>query len=389
MPARNHLAARVATANDGNRRSADAATLVLGIETSCDETAAAIVSRDAKGRGAIRSSTVRSQWEKHRAFGGVVPEIAARAHVECLDQMIREALADAGVAFSDIDAIAATAGPGLIGGLMVGLVTAKMLALAHGKPLLAVNHLEAHALTVGLTDGLPPPYLLLLVSGGHTQLLAVDDVGSYRRLGSTIDDALGEAFDKTAKLLGLPMPGGPAVEEAARRGDPRRFALPRPMLGRAEPHFSFAGLKTAVRHAALTVAPLTEQDVCDLCASFQSAVADSVVDRTRQAMRRAAMEPAAMETTDRGLRHLVVAGGVAANEALRAALTELAATEGYTFHAPPLALCGDNAAMIAWAGAERYVRGHIDGLDAPVRPRWPLDTAAVPALGAGSKGAKA
>ncbi|MGD9671299.1 MAG: tRNA (adenosine(37)-N6)-threonylcarbamoyltransferase complex transferase subunit TsaD [Hyphomicrobiaceae bacterium] len=370
--------------DDGRLRKSYAATLVLGIETSCDETAAAIVLRNAEGRGEIRSSMVRSQWERHRAFGGVVPEIAARAHVECLDQLICEAMAEAGVTFADIDAIAATAGPGLIGGLMVGLVTAKMLALAHGKPLLAVNHLEAHALTVGLTDGLPPPYLLLLVSGGHTQLLAVDDVGGYRRLGSTIDDALGEAFDKTAKLLGLPMPGGPAVEEAARKGNPLRFALPRPMLGRAEPNFSFAGLKTAVRHAALAIAPLTEQDVCDLCASFQAAVADSVIDRTRQAMRVAATRPGI-----RQLRHLVVAGGVAANQTLRAALTELAQTEGYTFHAPPLALCGDNAAMIAWAGAERFARGHVDGLDAPVRPRWPLDTDAAPALGAGSKGAKA
>lgn len=373
-------------ASDDEPGRARAATVVLGIETSCDETAAAIVARHATGQGEIYSSAVRSQWEKHRAFGGVVPEIAARSHVECLDQLIGEAMDEACVTFADIDAIAATAGPGLIGGLMVGLVSAKMLALAHGKPLLAVNHLEAHALTVGLSDGLPPPYLLLLVSGGHTQLLAVDDVGSYRRLGSTIDDALGEAFDKTAKLLGLPMPGGPAVEAAARKGDSRRFALPRPMLGRAEPHFSFAGLKTAVRHAALAIAPLSEQDVCDLCASFQLAVADAVVDRTRRAMRLTAAAPASAAGE---LRHLVVAGGVAANQALRMALTDLARAEGYAFHAPPLALCGDNAAMIAWAGAQRYARGHVDRLDAPVRPRWPLDTDAAPALGAGSKGAKA
>lgn len=384
MPAQTHPAARVAKASDGEPRKTNAAILVLGIETSCDETAAAIVARNAEGQGEIRSSVVRSQWEKHRAFGGVVPEIAARAHVECLDQLILEAMAEAQINFRDIDVIAATAGPGLIGGLMVGLLTAKMLALAHHKPLLAVNHLEAHALTVGLTDALPPPYLLLLVSGGHTQLLAIDEVGSYRRLGSTIDDALGEAFDKTAKLLGLPMPGGPAVEAAARTGDRHRFALPRPMLGRPEPHFSFAGLKTAVRHAAMAIAPLTEQDVCDLCASFQAAVADSVVDRTRQAMRQAAVAPA-----NREYRHLVVAGGVAANQTLRSALTELARTEGYTFHAPPQALCGDNAAMIAWAAAERYAHGQCDSLDAPVRPRWPLDTDAAPALGSGSKGAKA
>lgn len=384
MPAQDQPAPKAVTEHDGSRRSAGTATLVLGIESSCDETAVAIVARYDNGRGEIRASSVRSQWEKHRAFGGVVPEIAARAHVECLDQLISETMTEAGASFADIDAIAATAGPGLIGGLMVGLVTGKMLALAHGKPLLAVNHLEAHALTVGLTDGLPPPYLLLLVSGGHTQLLAVDDVGSYRRLGSTIDDALGEAFDKTAKLLGLPMPGGPAVETAARSGDPRRFSLPRPMLGRAEPHFSFAGLKTAVRHAALAIAPLSEQDVCDLCASFQAAVADTIVDRTRRAMQVAASSP---ET--RALRHLVVAGGVAANETIRASLNELARTEGYTFHAPPLALCGDNAAMIAWTGAEHFARGLSDGLDAPVRPRWPLDKDAAPALGAGAKGAKA
>lgn len=384
MPVQDHPTAHAVTPRHEALRDAKASTIVLGIETSCDETAAAIVARNAQGHGEIRASRVRSQWEKHRAFGGVVPEIAARAHVECLDQLISEAMVEAGVTFADIDAIAATAGPGLIGGLMVGLITGKTLALAHGKPLLAVNHLEAHALTVGLTDDLPPPYLLLLVSGGHTQLLAVDDVGSYRRLGSTIDDALGEAFDKTAKLLGLPMPGGPAVEAAALNGNPRRFALPRPMLGRAEPHFSFAGLKTAVRHAALAIAPLTEQDVCDLCASFQAAVSDSVVDRTRQAMRAAATVPEAPK-----LRHLVVAGGVAANAALRTALMELARREDYTFHAPPLALCGDNAAMIAWAGAERFARGDQDSFEAPVRPRWPLDKDAAPAIGAGSKGAKA
>ena len=360
------------------------AAVVLGIETSCDETAAALVERRPDGTGRILASVVRSQWEKHRDYGGVVPEIAARAHVECLDELIAAAMSEAGATFSNIDAIAATAGPGLIGGLMVGLMTGKILALAHSKPLLAVNHLEAHALTVGLTDGLLPPYLLLLVSGGHTQLLSVEEVGRYRRLGSTIDDALGEAFDKTAKLLGLPMPGGPAVEAAARSGDPARFALPRPMLGRPEPHFSFAGLKTAVRHAALAAAPLAEQDVADLCAAFQAAVADTVVDRTRRAM---ALHAAA--NTDAGARHLVVAGGVAANIALRQALTALAGAEGFVFHAPPIALCGDNAAMIAWAGAERLALGLVDDIDAPVRPRWPLDADASPALGAGSKGAKA
>lgn len=357
--------------------------VVLGIETSCDETAAAVVERSGSGRGRILSNVVRSQWEKHREFGGVVPEIAARAHVDCLDALIAEALRGAGIGFADLDAIAATAGPGLIGGLIVGLVTGKALALAHRKPLIAVNHLEAHALTVGLTEGLPPPYLLLLVSGGHTQLLLVEGIGRYRRLGSTIDDALGEAFDKTAKLLGLPMPGGPAVEAAARMGNPGRFDLPRPMLGRPQPHFSFAGLKTAVRHAALSIAPLSEQDVADLCAAFEAAVADTVADRTLRAMQLSA------SVLPEGNRHLVVAGGVAANLALRSALTGLAHSRGYMFHAPPLALCGDNAAMIAWTGAERLALGLVDGLDAPVRPRWPLDSEAVPALGAGLKGAKA
>ncbi|MCB1522151.1 MAG: tRNA (adenosine(37)-N6)-threonylcarbamoyltransferase complex transferase subunit TsaD [Hyphomicrobiaceae bacterium] len=361
-------------------------TLVLGIETSCDETAAAVVSRTGDGRGTILSNVVRSQWESHRPFGGVVPEIAARAHVDCLDDLIREAMTAAGVEFGDLDAIAATAGPGLVGGLIVGLITGKVLALAHDKPLIAVNHLEAHALTAGLTDGLRPPYLLLLASGGHTQLLAVEDVGRYRRLGTTIDDALGEAFDKTAKLLGLPMPGGPAVEAAARRGNRQRFAFPRPMLGRPEAHFSFAGLKTAVRQAAMAIAPLTDTDVDDLCAAFEAAVTDAVADRVGRAMELFQDIAAAQGVTG---RHLVVAGGVAANQALRGALTTLSTRRGYSFHAPPIGLCTDNGAMIAWAGAERLALGLVDGLDAPVRPRWPLDKDAAPALGAGIKGAKA
>ena len=232
-------------------------TLVLGIETSCDETAAAVVARGPDGDGRILSNVVRAQWEEHRRYGGVVPEIAARAHVECLDEIIAQAMREAGVTFADLAAVAVTAGPGLIGGLLVGVTTAKAIALAHGLDLVAVNHLEAHALTVGLTEGLRPPYLLLLVSGGHTQLLIVHGVGRYERLGTTIDDALGEAFDKTAKLLGLGFPGGPAVEKAAAAGEAGRFALPRPMLGRSEPHFSFAGLKTAVRHQAQALAPLT------------------------------------------------------------------------------------------------------------------------------------
>jgi len=359
-------------------------TIVLGIETSCDETAAAVVARAGDGRGRILSNVVRAQWEEHRRYGGVVPEIAARAHVECLDEIVAQAMREAGLGFADLDAVAATAGPGLIGGLLVGVMTAKALALVHELALVAVNHLEAHALTVGLTEGLAPPYLLLLVSGGHTQLLIVHDVGRYERLGTTIDDALGEAFDKTAKLLGLGFPGGPAVEQAATSGRPDRFALPRPMLGRLEPHFSFAGLKTAARHQAQALVPLTDTDIADLCAAFQVAVADSVADRVRRAMQIADARLAAPQA-----RHLVVAGGVAANHALRGALARSAADAGYALHVPPPALCTDNAAMVAWAGAERYARGCTDGLDLEARARWPLDPHATPALGAGKQGAKA
>jgi tRNA N6-adenosine threonylcarbamoyltransferase len=359
-------------------------TLVLGIETSCDETAAAVVARGADGRGRIPANVVRAQWEEHLRYGGVVPEIAARAHVECLDEIVAEALREAGIGFPRLGAVAVTAGPGLIGGLLVGVTTAKAIALVHGLALVAVNHLEAHALTVGLTEGLLPPYLLLLVSGGHTQLLVVHDVGRYRRLGTTIDDALGEAFDKTAKLLGLGLPGGPAVEQAALRGRSERFALPRPMLGRAEPHFSFAGLKTAVRHQAQALVPLRDQDVADLCAAFESAAADSVADRVRRAMLIAEPRLGAPEH-----RHLVVAGGVAANRHLREALNRIAASAGYTLHVPPPALCTDNAAMVAWAGAERLARGWTDGLDFAARARWPLDPDATPALGFGRLGAKA
>ena len=369
--------------NNAPRVETGGQALVLGIETSCDETAAAVVARGPQGGGRILSNVVRAQWEEHRRYGGVVPEIAARAHVECLDEIIGEAMREAGVAFPDLAAVAVTAGPGLIGGLLVGVATAKAIALAHALELVAINHLEAHALTVGLTEGLPPPYLLLLVSGGHTQLLIVHGVGRYERLGTTIDDALGEAFDKTAKLLGLGFPGGPAVEKAAASGKPGRFALPRPMLGRAEAHFSFAGLKTAVRLQAQGLAPLKETDIADLCAEFETAVADSVADRVRRAME------IADERLQAGARHLVVAGGVAANKALRAALTEVAGQEGYTLHVPPAELCTDNAAMVAWAGAERLMLGLTDGLDFEARARWPLDPAAIPALGAGKQGAKA
>jgi N6-L-threonylcarbamoyladenine synthase len=340
---------------------------VLGIETTCDETAASVVELGVDGRGEILSNEVLSQIAEHAAYGGVVPEIAARAHVEVIDRLVARALRHAGVTLDDIDGIAAAAGPGLIGGVLIGLTTAKALALVTRKPLLAVNHLEAHALTARLTDGIGFPYLLLLASGGHTQLVAVRGVGDYVRIGTTIDDAIGEAFDKVAKLLGLPYPGGPHVEKEAARGNPERFALPRPLFGRPEPDFSLSGLKTALRIEAERIAPLTASDIADLCASFQAAVVDVVVDRTRvglRAFRQQAGHPTA----------LVVAGGVAANGPLRSALQRLAVEAGLRLVAPPLALCGDNGAMIAWAGLERLRLGLLDDMTAPARARWPLDT---------------
>ena len=355
--------------------------LVLGIETSCDETGAAIVERSADGSGAIRANLVRSQLQEHVEFGGVVPEIAARAHVEVLDGLISAAMTKAGIAFRDLSAIAVTAGPGLIGGLLVGTVTAKAIGLVHGLPVIPVNHLEGHALTVGLTEALTPPYLLLLVSGGHTQLLAVHAVGRYQRLGTTLDDALGEAFDKTAKLLGLGFPGGPEVERWAEGGDPNRFALPRPMMGRPEPHFSFSGLKNAIRLQARKLEPLREGDIRDLCASFEEAITDSVMDRIKAAIciyRNA--------YADRAAWRLVAAGGVAANRRLRKSMAEIAAESGFSLHLPPLALCGDNAAMIAWAGGERLAHGLPYETDFSARARWPLDENAPKAIGAGVKG---
>jgi N6-L-threonylcarbamoyladenine synthase len=360
-------------------------TLILGIETSCDETAAAVVGRRApEDAPAILSNVVLSQVEEHAAFGGVVPEIAARAHVEALDGIVGAALADAGVAVRDLDAVAATSGPGLVGALIVGAMTGKAIAAAGSLSFLAVNHLEGHALTPRLTDGVAYPYLTLLASGGHTQILLVRGVGDYGRWGTTIDDALGEAFDKTAKLLGLPHPGGPSVERLAAAGDPARFSLPRPMRGERRLDFSFSGLKTAVRQAAEAAAPLRERDVADLCAAFQAAAAESVADRVGRALRRFRTEfPALADPV------LAVAGGVAANGAIRAGLREVAAAEGARLVAPPLALCSDNAAMIAHAGLERFEAGLIDGLDAPVRPRWPLDESAAPLVGFGRRGAKA
>ena len=342
-------------------------SLILGIESSCDETAAALVASDRR----ILAHRLAGQEAAHRPYGGVVPEIAARAHVEILPHLVEEALAEAGVGLGDVDAIAATAGPGLIGGVMVGLLTAKGLALATGKPLVAVNHLEGHALSPMLADpDLAFPYLLLLVSGGHCQLLFVEGVGRYRRLATTIDDAAGEAFDKTAKLLGLAYPGGPAVERVAAAGEAAAVPLPRPLVGSDEPHFSFAGLKSAVLRAKES----GRHADADIAASFQQAVVDCLVDRTRRAIGAAP-----------GATALVVAGGVAANQAIRAALADLAHRHDLPFVAPPLWLCTDNAAMIGWAGALRFGAGLIDGLDAPARARWPLDPLAEKARGAGVK----
>ncbi|NNE84793.1 MAG: tRNA (adenosine(37)-N6)-threonylcarbamoyltransferase complex transferase subunit TsaD [Alphaproteobacteria bacterium] len=344
--------------------------IVLGIETSCDETAAAIVADDRT----ILSNVVLSQLDEHRPYGGVVPEIAARAHLDYLDCIIRQALDEADIELSALDGIAATGGPGLIGGVMVGVMTAKAIAAVHDLPFLAVNHLEGHALTARLTDAVEFPYLLLLVSGGHCQLLAVEDVGSYTRLGGTIDDAIGEAFDKTAKLLDLGYPGGPAVEAAAAAGDPTRFKLPRPLSGRPGCDFSFSGLKTAVRHAAAKLPAasqpndaLSPADAADLAAGFQAAVGDVLVDRCAHAFDAFAQSHAG------AIPPLVVAGGVAANLHLRACLNALCEERQTRLVAPPPALCTDNAAMIAWAGLEHLRRGARDGLDFAPRPRWPLD----------------
>src|SRR5438876_2825752 len=346
--------------------------LVLGIETTCDETAAAVIERAHDGSGKILSNIVRSQTDEHARFGGVVPEIAARAHVDLLDGIVGQAMKEAGIGFAQLSAVAAAAGPGLIGGVIVGLTTAKAIAMVHDTPLIAVNHLEAHALTPRLTCALAFPYCLFLASGGHTQIVAVLGVGDYVRLGTTVDDAMGEAFDKVAKLLGLPYPGGPQVEREALTGNPTRFSLPRPMLGRPHADFSLSGLKTALRVEADKVAPLSEADVRDLCASFQQSVIEVVADRLRAGLkmfRDAHGKPSA----------LVAAGGVAANQAIRKVLHQVAFETGTVLVVPPAALCTDNGARIAWAGAERLALGFTDTLDAAAHARWSLHDVTGPA----------
>ena len=357
---------------------------ILGIETSCDETAAAVVRRAPDGAVQVLSSVVSTQIAKHAPYGGVVPEIAARAHAEVIDTIIAEAMREAEVGFDGLDGVAATAGPGLVGGVMVGLSAGKAIALARGLPLVAVNHLEGHAVSARLSERVDYPFLLLLVSGGHCQLLEVEGVGACRRMGSTIDDAAGEAFDKIAKTLGLPYPGGPALERLAAEGDPSRFTLPRALLGREGFDFSFSGLKTAAARLAEGVE--TEQQRADLAAAVQASIARQLAERTRKAM------AACAQAHPGGPLNFVVAGGVAANGAVRQALTEAATANGFAFFAPALAYCTDNAAMIALAGAERLAAGLKDGLDAVARPRWPLDEAAAlasPTHLPGRKGAKA
>lgn len=353
---------------------------VLGIESSCDETAAAVVQLAADGTSKTLSNIVLSQTADHAIFGGVVPELAARAHITHMDRLIKQAMADAGLRFDQLDGVAATAGPGLIGGLLVGVMTAKSIAMSHDLAFVGVNHLEGHALTPGLTEGLEPPYLLLLVSGGHTQIVSVEGVGNYRRYGTTIDDALGEAFDKTAKLLNLGYPGGPAVERAAQSGNAERFDFPIPL--RRQPHcnFSFSGLKTAVRQKAQGLDNITSQDVADICAGFQAAVVASITDRLDKAM-----TLFASQHPDVAKPVLVVAGGVAANQHLRTGLQAICHQREFRLIVPPVNLCTDNAAMIAYVGALRLARGDVDALDLAVKARWPLDPHGTPVPFAGVK----
>src|SRR6201985_952285 len=358
----------------GRTLNNDKPMLVLGIETTCDETAAAVIERQGDGSGKILSNIVRSQTEEHARFGGVVPEIAARAHVDVLDHLVEAAMNEAGIDYAQLSGVAAAAGPGLIGGVIVGLTTAKAIAMVHNTPLIAVNHLEAHALTPRLTCALAFPYCLFLASGGHTQIVAVAGVGDYVRLGTTVDDAMGEAFDQGAKMLNPPYTRGPQVERVADGGDPTRFAFPRPMLGRADANFSLSGLKTAVRNEATRMAPLEPKDISDLCASFQAAVLESTADRLSVGLK-------LFEEIYGPARALVAAGGVAANRAIRSALQDVAAKAQTTLIIPPPALCTDNGAMIAWAGAERLALGMLDTMEAPPRARWLLDANATAPAG--------
>ncbi len=350
---------------------------ILGIETSCDETAASVVTRDSDGKPELLSNVVLSQIDEHSEFGGVVPEIAARAHLSAMDHIVSQALAEADTDLSKIDGIGVTAGPGLVGGLMVGLMTAKALSASRDIPYLGINHLEGHALTARLTDNVEYPYLLLLVSGGHSQIVRVDGLGDYTRLATTIDDAVGEAFDKTAKLLGLGFPGGPNVEKAAQHGDAERFKFPMPLRGQDTLNMSFSGLKTAIRTQAQKLVPLKEQDVADLCASMQKTVAEILSNRCERAM-----------AQSEGINTLVVAGGVAANSEIRQRLETLCEQHSYRLIAPPLKLCTDNAAMIAWAALERFEQGEKSNMDLAPRSRWPLDGDTQTVIGSGRKGAK-
>lgn len=348
--------------------------ICLGLESSCDDTAAAIVKRHADGRGEILANIIHTQTAIHAPYGGVVPELAARAHIEYMDKMVAEALKTAQISYNDLDLVAATSGPGLLGGVIVGLMSGKAISLAHDLPFVAVNHLEGHALTAGLSDGIEPPYLLLLISGGHTQILQVNGVGDYDLLGTTIDDAIGEAFDKVAKLLGLGYPGGPFVEQYALKGDASRFNLPRPMKGRKNCDFSFSGLKTAVLHAAKKIEPISKQDKYDICAAFQQAAADVLADRVKRAMQifNDNMNVTIDSNPTKTNQNLIIAGGVAANKAIAAKLKQLAAEHGFNLIVPPANLCTDNGAMIAWAGISQYLRGNTNNLTAPPRARWPL-----------------
>lgn len=360
---------------------------ILGLESSCDDTAAAVVRHTVGKPAEVMSSVVFDQYALHADFGGVVPEIAARAHAERLDICVENALADAGLLLKDVDAIAVTSGPGLIGGVLSGVMCAKGLAAGSGKPLISVNHLAGHALTPRMTDDVAFPYLMLLVSGGHCQFLIVHSADEFTRLGGTIDDAPGEAFDKTAKLLGLGYPGGPLVEQTALKGDAKRFKFPRPLLDRAGCDMSFSGLKTALRRARDMIVDekggLTVTDQADLCAGFQVAVADTLIEKTRRACL------AFLEKTNASNPVLAVAGGVAANTKIREGLEDLCGKHGFTFLAPPLKYCTDNAAMIAWVGVEKYRAGDFSRMELGARPRWPLDQSAKPMLGSGKKGAKA